>query len=207
MAPRNVRLAAGGLLALLVLPLAVLAFRAPIWLGLMAALAILAVSLGGRPRANAADPPLGANPVQGLEAALGEALPALQRLKRLAPQIQQSQVRGLLQQIAALGQGVLETLEHEPRKLWLVQRLLMHYLPRTADIAQSYAELERRGVLQPARIAAVQALLQRLAGAAELYARRLVDEQMRELDSEVALLEAALQDDLGQPAPGQGETQ
>lgn len=207
MEPRSLRLAVGGALALVLLPLAVLAFRAPIWLGLLAGLGVMAVAITAPSRSRPGRtativPPLPAN---AMAAALGEAAPALDRLERIAPAIDREAVRAQLRRISVTGRAVLEELSREPGKLAVVQRLLTYYLPRAAEIAESYERLEAEGLLRPERLQAVELVLARLAQAAAGFAQRLVDEEVRELETEVALLEAALQEDLG-ASPLEGET-
>jgi len=206
MDPRSLRLAAGGALALLLLPLAVLAFRAPIWLGLAAALLVFLAALVTAPApprpARKALPPPAAN---GFAAAWGEAEPALARLQAVAGEIGREPVRVQVRRIAATGRAVLEELEREPAKLGLVQRLLTYYPPRAAEIAEAYVRLEAEGLVKPERVEALEAVLGRLAEAAAGFAQRLVDAELRALDTEVALLEAALKEDLGGAPPAQGD--
>lgn len=193
------RLLAGGALAALILPLAVLLLGAPAWAGLLAAaLVFVVVAIGGRrfapQRRLALPPPVAAS---ALAAVMAEAGPALDRLEEAAPQLRRPAVRERAMRIALTARAVLEEVEREPAKLPIVQRLLTYYLPGAAEIADGYARLEAEGLVRQERVAALEEVLVKLEDAFARFAQRLVDEELKALELEIQMVEQALREDLG----------
>jgi hypothetical protein len=198
-------LLAGGAAALLVLPAAVLGLGAPLWAGLALALAAFggfaalpaaqgALTLSG-PGVRA---PLARS---GLEAVQATAEPALERLAQAGGRIAHGPTRTHVQALAQAGAAVLAEVRADPADLGLVQRFLTYYVPSAAQIADAYAALEEEGLAAPERLAALEALLGRLAQAGRRYAQVLLDAELQALQAEIDLVEAALREDLGAPAP------
>lgn len=198
------RLWLGAAAAALVVPVLVLAFGAPLWLGagsafgvFFASLFVPAQSLAIAPRrGNALREALAMDHEPALRAALAQAEPALARLERCAESAA-APTAARLQRMADISRGVIAQIRLEPARLGIVQRLLTYYLPSAADIAEGYCQLARDGLAPPARLAAAEALLERIEAAVGHFASQLVHQDLRELDAEIRLVETALKDDLG----------
>lgn len=186
------------------MPILVLAFDAPLWLGAAGAFGLFLGSLfllrrplpawPWRAKATAALP--GFDGLPALRAALSQAEPALARLERCA-ELARPPMADKLQRMADIGRGVIAQIRQEPARLAIVQRLLTYYLPSTADIAEGYCQLAGDGLAPRARLAAAESLLQRLEAAIGHFASQLMHQDLRDLDAEIRLIDAALKEDLG----------
>jgi hypothetical protein len=192
--------------AVIALPVFVLGFQAPVWLGLGAAVAIFAVLAlfaavrtpminAKRQAAGLARPDAKGGPA--VRAAFADALPALSRLERAIETTPKNQLRDRLERISETGRKIIIEVEEDPARVSAVSRLLTYYLPRTADLADAYVQLRERGVEAPARRAAMDAVLVKLEDAFLHYADRLVDDDMKGVDVDIRLLNEALKEDLG----------
>jgi hypothetical protein len=192
--------------AIIALPVFVLAFGAPVWLGLLTSVAIFAV-LGlfaavrtpmiNAERAGQGDvrPALRGNPA--VKAAFSDALPALARLEKVVETTPKNLMRDRLARIAETGRKIVLEVEGEPARLPSVSRLLTYYLPRTADLAEAYVQSRAKGALAPQRQAAMDEVIAKLEDAFTHYESRLVDDDMRGVDMDIRLLNEALKEDLG----------
>lgn len=191
---------AGAGAAVLALPVLVLALGAPVWGGLLGALAAgaAAASVGTALRRAS---PLGRREAAGrsaVEAVLAEAEPALERLREATPGLARaSAVRTRAERIAATAETLIAEVQEEAARLSAVQRLLTYYLPSAAGIVEGYRLLETGGVARPDRRAALEQVLAKLDDAFRQGAQRLMDEDLRLLDGEIRLIEEALKEDLG----------
>ena len=82
-------------------------------------------------------------------------------------------------------------------RLAAVQRLLTYYLPRTAEIAAAYLDLRSRKAPDAERLAAIQDVLAKMEAAFQHFAGKLADDDLRGLDADLKLIDAALKEDLG----------
>jgi hypothetical protein len=185
--------------AALVMPALVLGAGAPVWAGFVAAVIVFLVlglfAATSRPtRAKVRPPQKGRRAVW--EAVMADARPALDRVEAVIDALPRNAVRDRLDRIAEISQRVLKEVEAEPARLASAQRLFTYYLPRTAEIAEGYAELRRRGAGAPARLAAIEDVLAKTEAAAIRFANQVVDDDMRTLDAEIRLVEDALREDL-----------
>jgi hypothetical protein len=194
----------GGLAALLLLPIFVLGFNAPLWMGLVAAGMVFgAVALFASVRTSLEAPSGagGALKSPGKSAALklvfADALPALERLDAVVEATPKNLIRDRLERMAALGRKILAEVEADSSRLPAVQRLLTYYLPRAAEIAAGYAELREKEGRGQARFAAIEDVLAKMEDVFKHYAERLVDEDMRDLDTEIKLVKESMDEDLG----------
>ena len=188
----------GAALAALVLPALVLGLSAPLWLGVMAALlivagAIVAARLRRRRETLALAPPGRRLPAR---AALADAHVALAHLDASAHAIHARDTRRHAQRIADAARVIVHGVDADPAALAAMQRVLTYYLPRAAAIVESYRVLEGHGG-DPARLRRIEAILAKLDAAFHHYADRLADDALRLLDVEIRLVDAALKDDLG----------
>ncbi len=186
----------GATLAALILPAMVLGLSAPLWLGVVAALAaLIGVVAAAKVQHRRQTPTHAAHaPVR---AALDDAAPALDRLDAAASSIRIFATRVHVGRIADAARLIVNRVNEEPSILAAVQRVLTYYLPRAAAIAESYRILEARDGADPARMARMEAIIARLDTAFQHYADRLADDALRLLDVEIRLVDAALKDDLG----------
>jgi hypothetical protein len=191
----------GAALAALVLPVMVLGLRAPLWLGVIGAVAALAAVVGAarlQRRRAAPDAVRGAQ--TPLDAALADAATALAQLEAAALGIRAFTTRVHVARIAEAARLIVDSVTTDPAALGAVQRVLTYYLPRAAAIAGSYRILEARGDADPARMARMEAIIARLDAAFRHYADRLADDALHLLDVELRLVDDALKDDLGDDA-------
>lgn len=198
-------LAAG--ISVVTLPVFVLGFGAPVWLGLLtsgAVFAVLALFAAVRtPMINAergaagqATPaPRGASPA--VKAAFDEAIPALVRIEQVIARTPKNQLRDRLQRIVETGRAIILEVEEDSTRVSAVARLLTYYLPRTADIATAYEQLRERGDAAPDRRAAIEDVVEKLEDAFVHYADRLADDDMKGVDVDIRLLNESLKEDLG----------
>lgn len=194
------------LAAVVALPVFVLAFNAPVWLALLTSMAIFAF-LGlfaavRTPLINAertanglSKPAIKGGPA--VKAALTEALPALARVEGVVETTPKNVMRDRLERIAETGRKIILEVEEDPSRLSAVSRLLTYYLPRTADLADSYAQLRLLGVEAPERRHAMEAVVEKLETAFLHYADQLIDNDMKGVDVDIRLLNEALKEDLG----------
>lgn len=190
---------AGGGAAVLTLPVLVLGLGAPVWGGLLGALAAgaAAASVGTVIRRASPAGRIEAAGRNAVEAVLAEAEPALDRLRDAAPSLPKGIVRTRAERIATTARTLIEDVQAEPARLSTVQRLLTYYLPSAAGIAEGYRVLEAQGSVRPDRLSAMEAVLAKLEDAFRQGAQRLMDEDLRLLDGEIRLIEEALREDLG----------
>lgn len=187
-----------------VLPVLVFVLAQPLWIGVLAA-AIVFVGLAlfaavQRPRIG----PLRAQRLaQGqravLDAVMADARPALDTLTSIVADTPKNAVRDRLEAIAAIATDVVVAVEVEPERLGAVQRLLTYYLPRTAELAVAYADLRARKAPDSERLAAIQDVLAKMEAAFTHFAGKLADDDLRSLDADLKLIDAALKEDLGRP--------
>ena len=190
--------------ALIVLPLLVLGLAQPLWIGVLAA-AMVFVGLAlfaavQRPRGA---PVRAQRLAQGqravLDAVMADARPALDTLLQVIADTPKNAVRDRLEAIAAIAADVVAAVEAEPERLGAVQRLLTYYLPRTAELAAAYADLRARKAPDAERLTAIQDVLAKMEAAFAHFADKLAVDDLRSLDADLKLIDAALKEDLGRP--------
>lgn len=192
--------------AIVAMPVMVLAFGVPPLAAFAVSVAIFALmglfAAVRTPMINAEKTAAGLNKPSGkgnpaVKAAFAEALPALARVEKVIETTPKNQMRDRLERIAETGRKIIVEVEEDESRLGAVSRLLTYYLPRTADMADAYAELRVRGAEAPERRAAMEDVLQKLEDAFLHYADRLVDDDMKGVDVDIRLLNEALKEDLG----------
>lgn len=131
---------------------------------------------------------------------LAEAEPHAIRLDQAAGAMRERKVAECVRHLAVIARRILGAIEKDPLRLDRIRRFLTYYLPRAAEIATAYAELEQAAVADPQRLATTRELLERLDTAFTRYASSLQDADLDKLDIELKLLKNALDEDLGPAA-------
>ncbi|MBU6371373.1 MAG: 5-bromo-4-chloroindolyl phosphate hydrolysis family protein [Alphaproteobacteria bacterium] len=190
--------------ALVVLPTLVLGLAQPLWIGVLSA-AIVFVGLAlfaavQRPRAARVQAQRLAQGQRAvLDAVMADARPALGAIQQALAATPKNAVRDRLETIATIATEVIAAIEAEPERLGAVQRLLTYYLPRTAELASAYVDLRERKTPDTERLAAIQDVLAKMESAFAHFAEKLADDDLRSLDADLKLIDAALKEDLGRP--------
>lgn len=205
-APETRGLGVRYLLALLaagvVLPVLVLALAQPLWVGILAAaIVFVGLALFAAVQRPSGAPVRAQRLAQGqravLDAVMADARPALDTLMQVIADTPKNAVRDRLEAIAVIASDVVAAVEAEPERLGAVQRLLTYYLPRTAELATAYADLRARRAPDSERLAAIQDVLAKMEAAFAHFAGKLADDDLRSLDADLKLIDAALKEDLG----------
>ncbi len=190
--------------AAVALPVFVLGFGAPVWIGAVAAGAIFvggALFAATNPRkalpAGTDSRRIGQGQRAVIDAVMADARPALAQITAIVDSTPKNAIRDRLEKIAELGAKVLDEVDARPERVSSVQRLLTYYLPRTADIAKAYGELRLREAADPARYASIEAVLAKTEAAFVQFKQQMLDEDMRGLDADLELIDEALKEDLG----------
>lgn len=196
-----VRYALAGLAAALALPAFVFLLNQPLWMGLIAAAIVfvgLALFSATRPPQRRASPTRLAQGQRAvLDAVMADARPALETIAAIIEETPKNTIRDRLQAIKTIADDVVARIEAEPERLGAVQRLLTYYLPRAAEIAAAYEELRIRKTPDSERLHAIGEVLSKMEAAFAHFAAELADDDMRTLDADLKLIDAALKEDLG----------
>lgn len=128
---------------------------------------------------------------------LAEALPAAERIRSAAAEIEDEAVRARVAHLAEIAQDVIAKIEADPASAATVRRFLSYYVPRAAEIAEGYGVLANRRAPDAARLAEVGAVIGKLEGAFVHYADSLTDRELSGLDVDLRLIQSSLKEDLG----------
>jgi len=102
-----------------------------------------------------------------------------------------------LDHLTITARRLLHQVEQEPARLSEVRRLVAVYLPRTREIATSFADIESRGQLEQPRIDRLRGALKKIDETFQHFGERMVEGEARELDVELNLLEDSIKQELG----------
>src|SRR5690349_8730960 len=138
------RYVTAGAAAAVILPGLVFGLGAPLWAGLVSAAAAFGGLLLVTPSGRTAEDSGGRAAI--VRAAVAEAEPALDTLESAAKRIRETTVARRAAAIAQAGHACIAELEAAPESLGAVQRLLTYYIPRAAELADGYADMEARGL-------------------------------------------------------------
>jgi hypothetical protein len=132
-----------------------------------------------------------------LDAALAEAEPALHRIDRFVADMPRNLVRDRFSQLSETAHKIIAEVKQTPQLLAPVQRLLTYYLPRAAELGDTYRALRTKGVEAPERLQSIEDVLGKMIVAFDHYSEQLLDEDMRALDADIRLVNEALREDVG----------
>ncbi len=138
---------------------------------------------------------------------LTEADPLVERLEAAARSIRAKTIAERVLHLAAVARGISEAVEKDPLRIDRVRRFLTYYLPRAAEMAEAYQNLERLGPNDAARLTMTGDIIDRLSVAFSEYASNLRDAELDKVDIELKLLKRSLDEDLGSPAVLDGASQ
>lgn len=127
---------------------------------------------------------------------LMDAVTENQRLLLTRRALKNDEVKDRIGKLGLYANKIMEKVEVEPQNLTTVQRFLIYYLPRAADVAESIVQLERLVRPDPDRLARSIAMLGKLEQAFAHYVDTLDDEDHAALDIELDLLDRSLKEDM-----------
>jgi len=136
-----------------------------------------------------------------------EADPLVSRLETAAKAIRAKTVAERVRHLATVARGIFEAVEKDPLRIDRVRRFLTYYLPRAAEMAEAYRNLEGSPGVDSARLRATEEIIDRLSAAFTEYAANLRDAELDKLDIELKLLKRSLDEDLGSPTVLDGASQ
>ena len=129
------------------------------------------------------------------EEAVREGRARLEELKRTIGRIPDKPVRDRAEAIAAVAERILEDIRQDPKDVRPARQFLSYYLDATVRVLGKYVELGAHG--EPSE--AVRASLRRVEGNLELLRSafekqlgRLLEDDVLDLDTEIALLEKTI---------------
>jgi DNA repair ATPase RecN len=189
-----------GLVAAIALPVAVFVAAIPFYAAVPAAVVLFAalalILAPRRPLEGINMTALGRGDVMAAQAALEDADGDLDAIEAAAKRIKTADIATSITHLAGTARGLLQQVEAEPAKLADIRRLVAVYLPRTRDISESFADIESRGKLDPARTERVRAVLKRIDDTFQHFGQRLVEGEAKSLDVDLALLEDSIKQEL-----------
>jgi len=209
-APARMSWIAGGAAAAVLLPLLVFGAGIPLWVACLISVAAgggLSVSLSPRKPFERLDRSGAARgKIAFARDLLTDAEPLALRLEAAVGSIGTPKIAERVRHMARISREVFAGVEDDPLRVDRVRRFLTYYLPRAADLAETYALLEKGGAREASQIAATGELIERLDAAFTHYAANLQHSDLGHLDIELKLLKDALDEDLGPSGPGKGGT-
>lgn len=133
---------------------------------------------------------------EGVVEAIREAEAQVAEIVRVGQTVSKPEVREAVGELCRTAEQILDELRREPRKVSLSRGFLTYYLEAANRIVWGYAELSRRGVDSPEvrrTLFQAEASLAEVQRAFERQLADLVEQQLLELDTEIALLEKTVQ--------------
>jgi hypothetical protein len=183
---------AAAVLSMLVLPLAVLGLRAPLWLGVLAAALTLGAGWLYAVRRTAPRVARTARPAAHA-AVLEEAEAAHTALLEAIREVRDARTRACLGGIARSVRALIDRVAGDSTAFAPVQRALAYYAPRAGTLATAYAVMEEVG--EHERLPDVARVLARIEG----WLARCLDltdsDSRHALDVELKLIDDALDED------------
>jgi hypothetical protein len=121
-----------------------------------------------------------------------EAEPPLARLRAEAAGLRDAAARARFERMAETAETVMHALAEDPARIGQGQRLLTYLLPRAAQLADGLQLTETQAAPDPARRRRMLEVAERLEAAFLRTRDSLAEPDLRALDIELKLLEAAL---------------
>jgi 5-bromo-4-chloroindolyl phosphate hydrolysis protein len=128
---------------------------------------------------------------------LDGAAPDIERLEGARAKIRTSGVSRQLERLTMLVRAAATELESRPDRVGASHRLFTYYLPRAAEIAETYARLEAAPIPDPERLLSIETTLGAMETAFRHFSDEVVAEDMRVLDIDLKALNDAINEDLG----------
>ena len=153
----------------------------------------------------------GAEAAVETEAAPGpEAEPGdvIAQIRRLNDEIDDAPVSARIERIERATAGILSTLEARPERAEEARRFMSYYLPTTMKLLESYRLMEKQSFQGENILASrrsIEAVLDKLAAAAEGQQDRLFRSEALDVETDIRVLETMLAAD-GLTRPGEGMT-
>ena len=135
---------------------------------------------------------------EGVAAVIREAQVRVDRLAHAAERIDRPEVRRKVAALCATAGDILDELRKDPRQLELARGFLSYYLEAAERIVRGYADLSERELDSPEvrqTLARAEASLQGIQQAFDGQLAGLIQNELLDLDSEIALLEKTVQMD------------
>lgn len=127
----------------------------------------------------------------------GETL--VERLRQASSSLASKEAARRAAHMAEIARSILDRLAQEPGKLPAIRRFLTYYLPRSADIAEGMAVVERQRSGDPKRLAELGEMMGKLDHAFTYYSDSFAQAQLDILDVELKLLGRSLAEDIDSP--------
>ncbi|HVO03919.1 MAG TPA: 5-bromo-4-chloroindolyl phosphate hydrolysis family protein [Candidatus Cybelea sp.] len=140
---------------------------------------------------------IGRGQIEAAQGALEEADTDIDTIVASAKQIRTKDIAAALDHLAVTARRLLHQVEQDPAKLSDVRRLVAVYLPRTREIATSFADIENRGSLDAARVDRLRGVLKQIDETFQHFGDRMVEDEAKGLDVELNLLEDSIKQELG----------
>ncbi len=125
-----------------------------------------------------------------------EAQAPLAHLERARARIRDGELSARLGRILATTRKAMEDLTTRPERATHVHRLMTYYLPRAAELAETYGDLERRSGDHGARLSELAQLFAQMETAFLHYADKVLEADLVTLDAELRVLRQSLEQDL-----------
>jgi 5-bromo-4-chloroindolyl phosphate hydrolysis protein len=188
-----------GLIGAAILPILALSVGLPLWLSTVivfgASVGLWYLLRAGAPD-NADDETLLQTRNDTTRGLVADATAALDRLKRVAPVIQDQTMRGDVLSLIKTTDGVLGDVKDNPDRAMAVRRLFTFYLPNAVSVAEGWQRLERAANPAPARVQQTRDIMKALNDAFVQYAQQADAPDMADLDTTLKVLNASLKSDL-----------
>jgi hypothetical protein len=190
-----------GLIAAAALPAAVFVAAIPFYVAVPISIvlfgAIVYLLAPRRPLEGIDAAAVGRGQIEAAQNALEEADRDLDSITVAAKRIRTRDIAAALDHLTTTARRLLHQVEQDPAKLGEVRRLVAVYLPRTREIATSFADIESRGQLEQARIDRLRGALKKIDETFQHFGERMVESEARELDVELNLVEDSIKQELG----------
>lgn len=132
---------------------------------------------------------------ESLESALDEAEGKLKELKAVARRVENPEIRAKAEEIEKLVRAILDDIAADPRDLKPARQFLAYYFDATINILRQYADIMERGASAAevrASVQRVEPVLETIRAAFEKQLARLLENDVLDLDTEIAVLEKTL---------------